>query len=531
MSSHWQLIGAILRKDVLSFWPLALCSMLLLAVHVGLDREALQQTPEIFRSLLPIVAYVAAALLIAAVIQADAPAGTRNEWLTRPVPRPVLFAAKAMFIAGALLVPTIAGNIALGLRMGASVAEIVLTATSLSWAPIVMVLTMCVVAVMTTTLIEAAVAAVAILAVVLFVVPVTVSLSGTGEEIYISGAAWLAQQPRQWFGLVVGGVLLWLMYWHRRTQRVRVLFMAAIGLLVVSPILMPWRPVFAAQKWLSPNVSAAKGVTLIGDGACLPAIRVSPPTQADMAADSGEPAWSTNSAPVVLSGRLWSPAQRQEAGTNAIGFESRIALSGAPYGWRVLVARVDAVYRTSEGRVVLHPARFTPTLRQIDSGTQLVSHYWLLPREESERLSQQQVQLVLDYSLSLLRPVQSANLEVDGKRRVVEGFGYCAAQFDRATSTIEVECFKRGSQPGQITANLVGASADVAVPSGSPDYTPAVLEMLGGMHHTMTLRNVPQDRAGQVTLTSYEPQAHFDREVTLPGLIGASTDACPLPRP
>ncbi len=523
-------IAAVVRKDMLLLWPLAACAMLLLTGYNAIQGEDLARLPELVRFLLPVSAYISSGLLIASAIYADAPAGIRHEWLTRPVSRPVLLAAKAAFVLTVVLVPVVIGETIAGIRRGAPWEEIILAATSIGWSPVASVLLICVIAAMTSTLIEGIVIAALTLGLSQLLVPVVLNFSGTGEELYISGAFWIAERPRVLFAFAVGAVLMWMMYAHRRTRAARTIFTAAVLLLVISPLFTPWRTVFAAQKRLAPSPSASDPIRIERNGACLRAITVNPPSAVSSSGDD-EPAWSSNALSDVLSSRRWSEDQRRTAGARAIGFETAVTLSGAPLGWRTIVARVDAAYVHSDNRILheLRPARFTPTLRRVDTGTQLVSHYWLLPRTTGEALATVDADLSVDYSLTLLRPVSSTVIPADGQRRRIEGFGFCDAQFDRATSTIAVDCFKRGAQPGQMTANLVGGSADLEVASDYPDYTPSAFEVLGGRRHIMVLRNVPKEDAERVTLTNYEPQAHFNRTVTSEGVLGADEDACPLP--
>jgi len=523
-------LAALLRKDMLLLWPLVACAMLLLSAYNAVQGEDLARLPELVRFLLPVSAYISTGLLIASAIHADAPAGIRHEWLTRPVSRPMLLAAKAAFVLVVILIPVVIGETIAGIRRNAPWQEVILTATSLHWSAVMGVLLICVIAAMTSTLIEGIVIAALTLGLSQLLVPVVLNFSGTGEELYISGAYWIAERPRVLFAFAVGAMLIWMMYAHRRTRAARTLFTAAVLLLVISPLFTPWRTVFAAQKRLAPTPATSDPIRIERNGACLRAITVNPPSAVNASQDD-EPAWSSNSLSDVLSSRRWSEDQRRTAGARAIGFETAVTLSGAPLGWRTIVARVDAAYVQADNRVLheLRPARFTPTLRRVDAGTHLVSHYWLLPRSVGEALASADTSLSVDYSLGLLRPVSSVTIPADGQRRHFEGFGFCDAQFDRATSTIAVDCFKRGAQPGQMTANLVGGSADLEVASEYPDYTPAVFEVLGGKRHIMVLRNVPKEDAERVTLTNYEPQAHFNRRVITEGVLGAGEDACPLP--
>jgi hypothetical protein len=257
----------------------------------------------------------------------------------------------------------------------------------------------------------------------------------------------------------------------------------------------------------------------------MPAIIVNP--SGGSRAGDDEPAWASGARPDRISSRQWTESERRLAGANAVGFESRVLVSGAPTRWRILVARAEAAY--SSPSYQLHVARYAPAPRTLDASTELVSHYWLLPHADAERLAATPGELAIDYSLSLLKPAQTVELIVGAPRRFVEHFGHCGAQFDRATSAIKVECYKRGARAAQLTANLAGASGDTETASGSPDYTPTVFELFGGRRQIIVLRNVPEDRAARVTLTTYEAAAHFTRVVKFDGVLGGSAAACPLP--
>lgn len=531
MKQHLTMIGAILRKDTLLLWPVGIGVLALLTANAALQGDDLRDVPRLLQELLPIISAVAAAFLIVTAIHADAPAGIRHEWLTRPVPRTVMFAAKAIFVIAVVFIPYILGEVIAGARDSRPWQEIVLAATTVPSSAIVTVLALCVVAVMTSTLLEATAIIVGTIGVAQLSVPFVMRMSGTGEELYMTGAAWIADRPRGLLALCMSALIIGSMYAQRRTRLARALFATTAILLILSPLAAPWRTVFAIQQSLRSD-PAADVVVVAADGACLPAVTVNPPAGEAPSSADDDPAWSADGPPARLSSRQWTESQRRAAGANAIGFETRTTMSGAPSGWRTIVERVEARYVNAKGQTLhaLRPARFTPALQSVDSGTQLVSHYWLVPREAGERLAHAQSRLSVDYSLSLLRPARTAELVVNSPRRPIDGFGYCGARFDRATSTLRVDCFKRGSQPAQLTANLAGASQDTERASNYPDYRPAALELMNGQRHVVLLRNVPEDRASHVQLTSYEAAAHFTRNLTLDGVLGARADACPLPQ-
>jgi hypothetical protein len=530
MKRFARLVIELLRKDVLQFWSLAVLAMILSTVYIVMQGEELSVTSDLIRVVVPFAAFVVAGFLIVSVIHADAPAGIHQEWLTRPIPPAAVIASKTIFIAIATLIPSMLGEAIVALRDHRPLAEVLLLATTFQLWIVCAVLVLCSVAVLTATLIEAAVVIAAVLISTVTLAPLTVWLSGTGEEIYASGAAWLAEEPRVYFAIAVSVALVWLMYRHRSTKRGRALFIACAMLLVASPLLLSWRPVFAAQKWLSAQPRVADQFDLLRDGTCFTSILVDPPLDTDKMGVGVERLWEVMSRRDLTSG-LWDTARRREAGSNAIGFETRVLADGLPKNWRAAIERVDGAYLDQSNRQLLkvRPAQITAVWRSMDSGTRAASHFWLLSRQDFNRLAASPVRLSLTYAVSLLQPRAAAELDVDGVRRHIPGIGYCDAEFDAAHSVIKVNCFKQGEQSAQLTANLLSGAADTEIASNFPDYTPAALELLGGRHHNMTLTDVPRVDAARVRLTSYEARAHFERDVVMEGVLGASATACPPP--
>src|SRR5688572_20695690 len=131
MKQHLAMIGAILRKDALLLWPVALGAMALLAANIATQGSDMSDVPQLLRVLLPIISSVAAAFAIVSAIHADAPSGIRHEWLTRPVPRIAMLAAKAIFVIVLVLIPCVVGELIAGYRDARPWQETALVATSM----------------------------------------------------------------------------------------------------------------------------------------------------------------------------------------------------------------------------------------------------------------------------------------------------------------------------------------------------------------------------------------------------------------
>jgi hypothetical protein len=157
--------------------------------------------------------------------------------------------------------------------------------------------------------------------------------------------------------------------------------------------------------------------------------------------------------------------------------------------------------------------------------------FWLLSRADYERLAARPgVRLQLDYSLSLLSPANSIDIATDAQRRFFAGMGYCGARFHPDVGQVAVDCFKPGAQPALLFAHPQGAPLIAGRPNSvTPNYVPAPLDFLGGKRYGINFL-FKGDQPPRVTVTSYAARAHFERRLTIPGVLGGSATACPAPR-
>ena len=118
-------------------------------------------------------------------------------------------------------------------------------------------------------------------------------------------------------------------------------------------------------------------------------------------------------------------------------------------------------------------------------------------------------------------------LAVDRGWQRLPHVGYCRAQYDASTATVNIDCFKRGVQPALLSAKFRGALGGAE--NWPPSYPPTWYMPLTGQRHRIALQ-VPLgvDRS-TVTLTAYEARAHFDRRVAAAGVLGGPIAQCPLP--
>jgi hypothetical protein len=336
-----------------------------------------------------------------------------------------------------------------------------------------------------------------------------------------TGSLWVPTDAAALLLVLGAGLVLWVQYRHRRTWLARSIAGSASVAAYLVLMTMTWQTAFAVQKVLSRNPAAASLVDVGMAEQCF-SIR-----KADGAGF------------FRYGDQRFGPDPRDEeqlhlAGPGALAFSTRLVPHSMPEGHRLVVNRADLTYQAG-GRVVVHaPSR--SLLMGMPGGAygSVFDNRWMLNRNDQQRLAATPgIEAHFVYSLSLLKPVASATIEAGAPRRYLPGIGYCSASVgagapQAGANVIEVNCFKPGSQPAQLTAVLEGAPEYQGSNFRATDFTPAALELWSGEYYrtSMFTRQLPLPR---VRLAAYEASAHFDREIVVPGVLGGSLASCPLP--
>ncbi|HUL80677.1 MAG TPA: alpha/beta fold hydrolase, partial [Gammaproteobacteria bacterium] len=485
---------------------------------------------QLLRQLLPLVTQLVSAALIVSAIQQDTVVSVSHDWLTKPISRLDVVLAKAAFIALTVLVPIALTRAAVYAAQGYSADEAFLTALALDpiWFLLALPLVIAV-AVVTPTLLQA-IAGLVGLFVLIFLVPTFLTWLGVpmiDESIAVAGLMWIVLLPITVGVLGMLAAIIWLGYGRRRTRAARATLAIVPVALLVAAMLIGWPQMFAVQKALASRPAPGDPLEIALTPGCLPAESVdgllaAGPMSASQARFVGAGVWSNDEL-----------ERMQRAGPHAIAFAAAIAPRNLEEGWRLQIAHVDARYVDAHGNTLERAlgATYRPSdLMTLDGGL-ASAHFWSLPGAAVERLQNEPTaKLELDYALSLLEP-SVVELAADGKRRHVPALGYCAATRDRASGTIEVDCFKRGAQPALMKADIPGAPLRTAE-WPYPDYTPAFLgNPLMGRRYTLTLQVPAGVDPAEIQLTAYQARSHFDRRVeATPGVLGGSAEACPVPK-
>jgi hypothetical protein len=294
-----------------------------------------------------------------------------------------------------------------------------------------------------------------------------------------------------------------------------------IGVVVASGAVfiaaMDWSRMFRLQKRLSPDPAAESSVAISLLPGCFPARTL----------DAGRAAAAGAAADIPA--EIFEDEQRERAGPEAIAFAVRMVVDRIPAGGRLALSRTELTYRKADGETVsLGAGQFSAQWTTTESGLPARDQYWLLSKQDYQRLvADPGVSAHFDYALSLLEPTATAAFTADGRRAVHEGIGYCGAGVDRATGSVDVDCYRLGEQPALFTARLQGQPDILGKASSYADFTPAVLDFWGGQRHRVQLRAAAA--APTVQVAAYEPRVHFSRQFDVPGVLGGSASSCPAP--
>lgn len=519
-----RIFGAILRKDVLSLYPMVLLVATLFAGDVIVMRLELIPVWEIFQ--FPVL-LLASAVLVFAVVQTDVAVSHVDDWLCRPVPRAELLAAKLVLLAAVLYGSRALAALLVNLLDGASFAESLQRALLLmDFIPFYVSLTVLFTAIVTRTVVQGFGVLIAICIGVFAIPTPLVSAPGPlhpaiGSALLEVGLSWLTETPATLASLCLFALGCWLVYWRRSIQGARItLGIAVMGalLLVLLPMwLMPWKPVYAAQaaQIRAQPALDTRAIYLRNPRACFPATKVR-----ELGAD---PAFTAARQSANI--RAWTSEDLGESGPDSVAFLTSMEPRRLPLDWRAQLLYVQADYHAAGNPQPLYSLR--PAMYDAGYAGSSLGHAWVLPDFAVRRLSAEpQVELKLRYYLALLEP-HPFGLPTDGRSHAVPQLGFCSARLSPTSDQIDVSCFAGFDRPAQISAELEGISASRVY--GPPNLSPAWTRWVGGSSQKLTLGARRLARDDRVTVTAWTIGGYADESLEFPGILGNDTGTCALP--
>jgi hypothetical protein len=520
----------IFRKDLALLWPLAVLSALvqfgLDAMMFASDRNPDAQALVLMARLVAIVEFMTIAFVIALGVQQEPIPGTRQDWLVRPIRRIDLLLAKLLFVAAAVHLPMLVGDVSEALAHGfapwpalsAALARTLLIFVGVSVPALA-------IAAMTRNMTQfvgfGLVYFIGIAAATILLSSVA-SLGGNEQAtnpIFWTGVAWVPQALGR-IALAVGAVAaLGLLYLRRRIGLGRSIF-AGFALLSVLSGLLPWGWIFGIQQAVA---AAPAGIGMAVDQRA-PRYAAAPGENADD--------YSVGAAQVQLRGRARGDIDvenklRHDRGDVAIYVPIR--LDGLAPGTLPWVDRATVTLRAAGGQILFAGRGDDWKYRDGGLGYQVIR----VPALLFERVKDQPLALALDYSFTLLAPGKAVAIPALGADRQLPGIGRCASGRDSDGNDVALRCVQTGQPPSCVEVTLeAGGVRNPATRICAPDYAPFSARFLPDALSRFEVEAPFRDRLGlghypvsgpqleqaQLLLTAYAPRAHLTRRVAVQGL-------------
>jgi non-heme chloroperoxidase len=523
--SNVTVMYAVIKKDVLSLFPLMLLTAMVQVLHVIVP--ALDILPQL-ALYLPFIWFFATTLLIFAIFQLDAPASIVDDWLCRPVPRRVLLLSKLVTLFGVIYVTRLLAMFVADLGLGYGIVESLQEAVLLQMNyelvafPLIMIA-----AIVSSTVIQGLAILLAVLILIIMIPSSFIGESGPLEPGFAdalseNGMLWMSNVLPKCVAIVLTTVSFWMVYRHRHIMWGRVMLFVSTGLAVLTvflPLAFSWDKIYAFQKTVAPEDAVilqnlASRLSLNHVAACFPATTVGALTD-DTVFKSAQ-----QTIGLAALKEEWIAA----AGSSDMTFMTRVEPRGVPRDLHLKLAYVQARYtdETTGTQLALRPAEYLA-----HSSPSVFGHQWLLPRAELQRLLEGKPAFELTYSMSVLKPL-THSLEANGARRDLAGVGYCGARHDEVNNRIVVDCFNGGVRPALISAELMDVSA-TRVESELPDFSPPLIQLPGSSRVELNVERASLVKRPIVEVTGWQLAGFIDYTLKTDGILGNDTAACALP--
>jgi hypothetical protein len=265
------MIWHIVRKDLSLLWPMVvivaavnLVNAVLLSVGGTFVRTRQLIEPGtlswISNLALPAVGLIGLVLLVFSSIQQDPLPGTTQDWLTRPIPRSRLWAAKFMFVLLAGLSPILLGDVVMGVAAHFGPADVIAASLTRSLALLCLICApAAMLALVTRKLTEILVFGIGL---ILLLVAVLIGLIQLGLQspVMQSGYVWVVLWIFAGLSIGLTVLLVPLQLRWRSTQRVRWILLIVGGLLPVI-FFIPWNAAIRIQQALGGDGRSTLAIT------------------------------------------------------------------------------------------------------------------------------------------------------------------------------------------------------------------------------------------------------------------------------
>ncbi len=509
-------IATVLKRDWRLFWPVAA----IVGVWQILQRALAEPDPMGALNLsvllstaarepvryLPLAAaavtVLAIATLIVVVVQEDDIPGLRGDWLTRPVKRSETLAAKAIFVAGAVLIPGFMAGVVYALVQDVPLDVALLHAFGRTVGDSIgLVLPLFLLASMSSNIAEAAILALLAAGANYMLSPNARFSSGIGAPM---DAAWVTDILRL---AVILAVALPLAVWqYRRPNRWIVRGLAAVGVAAwIALAYIPRADLARINVAFSPDPASGAAITLPMDAPIDPMIlaRVGP-------CRPGSPCAARFALP----------------GATGVPEGSRVILNASRVNVFDREERLVGAFDILNGGPPLSFSVASPVSSEAQRNR---------ARAANEGVLSGQYMMEGDLTLTLLEPGKRVTLPIDGRPHFFRDLGSCrASSSEESPGYVDIRCRAIGTAPNQMAVFVEGARQPRRC---ALDTSPLCSLLAAPLWARLVVQQRPitsyVDRPGggeppeTLDIQPYVARAHVVRQVPLKALPPVARGAAP----
>ena len=502
------MIWHIFKKDAKLLWWLAVAAAALRFAEVaaaqmmGLFPNARLRN---LSGLLALCWILVVGIAICAMVHQDSIPGVRQDWLVRPIRRRDLLLAKLLWVVVLIQFPIFIGDLIQGLLAGSGVAPSLAAASSRSLFLLLAVdVPFLAVASITRSLLEALTGCVAISLVFATFMSLIAGSSGQLQPAISGGVEWITATMMIATLLAGAAVVLRLQFFRRRTLFARYV-MGTLAVVSIFGTMMPWQPVFAVQKALSPAPGSAAAVDVSFDPA--------------LGKAKGFNLYPSKAA-IELPTQVFLPMR-------IAGLQPDSSVQADHVQIRLIDPNGDAHNLDTYSRL---GAMGTNTVETRNSSYQIVGVQGDLYR----KLKDQPSRLEIDYSLTLFQLASTHGLPALSADEHIPGVGWCATKINANETAVQLSCEQAGRAPGCLVLYLEHVPSGQRNPSRfdceRPDYGPYLdwalipdgMARFGGalaFRDFNGLAKYPvegsQLQDSRIVMRIYKPLEHFTRRLVI----------------
>lgn len=447
---------------------------------------------------------LAAVVLMITIVHQDALPSTSQDWLTRPIPRSALVTEKLLFCVVTVQSASFLSDVLQGVICGFSF-HLVISAALIRAVVLFIAVTLPAIAIgaITKSIMEATALVASVAFGIFAFTMIAIGLAGGYGHQFdptdFTGEGWLTNLARSLlvlFGL--GAALVW-QYRNRKTRRAR-FFMALLLAVVLVSQFIPWTPVFALQKALSPEPDAGRAISIALRGP-----------------DDPAPEDSPKSSPDALGGGKTIP----------------LVFRGIPGSSLLQIDKSQWILKNAGGKELYSAAGDGVSLRNKNgvAGSVAFNQPLDLPAPILRQTEGQKTNVGIVYSLTLFKLGADYSMQALDDVSRLPGWGLCKTGTNKENTAIEVECVQMGKGPTCATVFLENQKNGVRNPENTscyPNYAPysdrPIPDALSRFRLMLPFRdtsglmkypvNETQLKSARVVIQMYVPQNHLIRTIS-----------------